>query len=234
MAWLANDIKAVMWIAVVPGFAAVALLVFGVREPGAGKSSNGLRNPVSLAVARRLPVRYWLIVALGTVFTLARFSEAFLVLRARDVGLSIGYVPLVMIIMNVVYAASAYPMGVASDRVRRRPLLVLGLSTLIAADVVLAAAPSVTAVLVGSGLWGLHMGLTQGLFSRLVADAAPQELRGTAFGVFNFVGGSAVLLSSVIAGWLWTELGASATFIAGAGFATLTTLGLLAYRRPRS
>jgi MFS family permease len=165
------------------------------------------------------------------VFTLARFSEAFLVLRAQDVGLAIGYVSIVMIVMNVVYAASAYPAGIAADRWSQRRLFVVGLVTLVAADLVLAAAASPFAAFVGAALWGLHMGLTQGLLSKLVADAAPAELRGTAFGAFNLVTGGALLLASVIAGALWSTFGASTTFMAGTAFAALAALLLAATNR---
>ena len=229
MALLANDIRTVLWVAVAPAFLAVALLVVGVREPERAEACSAMRRPLLLADARRLPLRYWLIVLLGAVFTLARFSEAFLVLRAQEVGLALGYVPMVLIAMNVVYAAAAYPAGIAADGFNRRTLLVVGLAMLVAADIVLAAAASPVAVFIGAALWGLHMGLTQGLFAKLVADTAPAELRGTAFGIFNVAGGCALLLASVIAGALWSAFGAPATFLAGAAFAILALLGLLAY-----
>lgn len=231
MVWLANDIRAILWVAVVPALIAVALLVFGVHDPERAGVNSGTRIPLTFSDATRLPLRYWLIVLLGAVFTLARFSEAFLVLRAQDVGLPLGYVPLALIVMNVVYTATAYPAGVAADRLSRRTLLIAGLAILGAADVVLAAAASPLTALLGSGLWGLYMGLTQGLFAKLVADASPEELRGTAFGVFNLVSGAALLLASVVAGSLWSAFGAPATFLAGAAFAMLAMLGLLAYRK---
>jgi MFS family permease len=229
MALLANDIRTVLWVAVAPAFLAVALLVVGVREPERAEARSAMRRPLLLADARRLPLRYWLIVLLGAVFTLARFSEAFLVLRAQEVGLALGYVPMVLIAMNVVYAAVAYPAGIAADGFNRRTLLVVGLAMLVAADSVLAAAASPAAVFIGAALWGLHMGLTQGLFAKLVADTAPADLRGTAFGIFNVAGGCALLLASVIAGALWSTFGAPATFLAGAAFAILALVGLLAY-----
>jgi MFS family permease len=228
MVWFADDIRPVMWIAVVPAFVAVALLALCVREsPRAGAEA---RAPLTVADARRLPVRYWLVVLLGAVFTLGRFSEAFLLLRAQDVGIALGHVPLVLIAMNVCYAGLAYPCGVAADRVSQRTLLLGGLALLIGADLVLASAASPPPVLVGAALWGMHMALTQGLLSKLVADTAPAELRGTAFGVFNLVSGGALLLASVIAGALWNAAGPSATFLAGAAFALATAIGLLAYR----
>jgi len=235
MAWFANDVKAVLWVAVLPAFIAVALLVVAVREPAGTPLASSVRPPLTVADARRLPARYWLIVLLGAVFTLARFSEAFLVLRAQDVGLALGLVPLVMVVMNVVYAAVAFPAGAAADRFSARGLMILGLAMLVAADAVLAAASSPLLALVGAALWGVHMGLTQGLLSKLVADSAPADLRGTAFGIFNLVGGGALLLASVVAGALWSAFGAPATFAAGAAFAGLAALGLIAYRtRPRA
>lgn len=164
---------------------------------------------------------------LGGVLTLARFSEAFLVLRAASVGLGAAWVPLVLVTMNVVYALSAYPAGVAADQMSRRTLLALGLGALIAADLVLAAAVSTVVVFVGVALWGLHMGLTQGLLATLVAAGAPSDLRGTAFGVFNLATGVVLLLASVVAGLLWSRLGPSATFLAGATFTAIAMAGLV-------
>jgi len=231
MVWLANDIRAVLWVAVAPAFIAVALLVFGVHDPERTEVSSGIRSPVTFTDAMRLPRRYWLIVLLGAVFTLARFSEAFLVLRAQSVGLTLGYVPLVLVVMNVFYTATAYPAGVAADRHRQRILLIAGLAMLVAADLVLAAAASPLLAFIGAALWGMHMGLTQGLFTKLVADTAPAKFRGTAFGIFNLVSGGALLLASVVAGMLWSTFGAPVTFLAGAAFAMVAVCGLLAFRR---
>jgi MFS family permease len=222
----ANDMRAVMWVAVVPAFLAVAVLTVYVREPEEARDPAA-RPPLSVADIRRLPLEYWFVVLLGAVFTLARFSDAFLVLRAQDVGLALGYVPLVMIVMNVFYAGAAYPAGAAADRMSARTLLLIGLALLIAADCVLAFSTSPALAFAGAALWGLHMAFTQGLLSKLVADTAPTELRGTAFGLFNLVSGAALLLASVIAGALWGAFGATATFLAGAAFAALAMLGLL-------
>lgn len=232
MAWLASEVKAVMWFAVPPAFIAVALLAVAVHEPERKQGGSAERPRLATADARRLPARYWLVVLLGAAFTLARFSEAFLILRAQDVGLALALVPGVMVVMNVVYAAIAFPAGAAADRRGAHGLLLVGLATLVAADLVLAAATSPLAVFAGAALWGIHMGLTQGLLSKLVADTAPGDLLGTAFGVFNLVSGVALLLASVIAGALWSGFGAPATFIAGAAFAAIAALGLAAYRRP--
>jgi MFS family permease len=187
-----------------------------------------VRNPVSLAEIRTLGPAYWWVVAVGSVFTLARFSEAFLVLRAQNVGLPIMLVPAVLVAMNVVYALSAYPAGVISDRVGRTAMLAGGMMLLIAADLVLAVLPSISGVALGVVLWGLHMGLTQGLLAALVADTAPAELRGTAYGFFNLAGGVAMLAASIIAGALWDIAGPQGTFLAGAGFALVALVGLLA------
>jgi len=229
----ADDLRMVMWFAVAPAFITVVLLLVYVREPDRMPADGRARMPLTLADARRLPRRYWLVVLLGAVFTLARFSEAFLVLRAQNVGLGLGYVPLVMIVMNVVYAGAAYPAGAAADRVSARTLLLLGLMLLIAADVVLASATAPLVVFAGAALWGLHMGLTQGLLSKLVADRVPPTLVGTGFGVFNLVSGGALLLASVIAGTLWSSLGPAATFLAGAALAAAAAIGLLLTVRRR-
>ena len=233
MIWFANDIRTVMWIAVVPAFIAVAVLLVYVRESERANSDGQAKTPLSVADARRLPLRYWLVVVLGGVFTLARFSEAFLVLRAQDVGLELSYIPVVMIVMNVLYAGAAYPAGAAADRVSPRTLLFLGLVLLVVADVALAVATSPLLVFAGAALWGLHMAFTQGLLSKLVADIAPSELLGTGFGIFNLVSGVALLLASVIAGSLWSTVGASATFLAGAVFAAVAAIGVLAAVRYR-
>ena len=229
MASLENNIKAVLWVGVIPAFVAVILLALAVREPGSEPRLTA--TPITLADARHLDFAYWLIVLLGAVFTLARFSEAFLVLRAQNAGLGLGLVPLVLIVMNVVYAATAYPAGVAADRLSRWTLLLLGLAVLVIADVTLALAVNPWQVFAGAALWGLHMGLTQGLLSKLVADNAPVALRGTAFGIFNLVSGVALLLASIVAGALWELVGPPATFVAGAVFATMTAMGILAYQR---
>ncbi|MEW6077937.1 MAG: MFS transporter [Thermodesulfobacteriota bacterium] len=224
MLLLSNNIRGAMWVAVIPAAITVVLLTIFVREPEHREA--GSKKPLTLADAKRLPSRYWRIVLLGAIFTLARFSEAFLILRAQDTGLPLAYVPAVMMVMNVFYAGFAYPLGVISDRFSRRALLLTGLALLIAADIILAAAASPWPVFAGAGLWGLHMACTQGLLSKLVADTVPEDLRGTAFGVFNLVSGIALLLASVTAGALWSRIGPGATFAAGAVFAALAAAGL--------
>jgi MFS family permease len=225
LAW-ANDFRAVFWVAVIPGLAAVALLVFGVREPQRHADGAPRVNPIRIDNLRRLGRGYRWVVALGALFALARFSEAFLVLRAQQGGMPVAWVPLVMVAMNVVYSLSAYPFGRLSDRVSHAKLLAAGLAVLIAADLVLAYGNHWTIVLAGVLLWGLHMGMTQGLLATMVADTAPEDLRGTAFGFFNLVCGIAMLAASVLAGLLWDALGASFTFYAGAGFCVLTLAAL--------
>jgi MFS family permease len=228
MAALGSDLRTVMWVGVAPAFVAVAILAAYVREPERAHAGAAKRAALRAADAGRLPVRYWLVVLLGAVFTLARFSEAFLVLRAQDVGLALRYVPLVMIVMNVLYAGTAYPAGAAADRFSARTLLLTGLALLVAADIALALAPSPALVFAGAALWGLHLAFTQGLLSKLVADIAPRDLLGTGFGIFNLVSGVALLLASVIAGWMWSGYGPSATFLAGAAFAAAAALGVMA------
>ncbi len=226
----ANDFRAVFWVAVIPGLLAVALLLFGVREPEHPSPGKG-RNPIRRENLRRMGSAYWWVVAIGSIFTLARFSEAFLVLRAEQSGIALALVPLVMVAMNLVYAASAYPFGRLSDRVSHHSLLSAGLLVLIAADLVLASSTHWLAVLGGVALWGVHMGMTQGLLATMVADTAPADLRGTAFGFFNLVSGIAMLVASVVAGLLWDRLGAEFTFYAGAVFCGIALLVLARGRR---
>ncbi|MEZ5438189.1 MAG: MFS transporter [Lysobacteraceae bacterium] len=228
----ANDFRAVFWVSVIPGLLAVSLLLFGVREPEP-KQGERRGNPIRRENLKRLSPAYWWVVGVGSVFALARFSEAFLVLRAQQGGVAVALVPLVMVAMNVVYAASAYPFGRLSDRINRKSLLAWGVLVLVAADLVLAMGNHWTTVLAGVALWGIHMGMTQGLLATLVADTAPADLRGTAFGVFNLVSGIALLLASAMAGLLWDQFGAAATFHAGAAFSVIALIGLLARRQGR-
>jgi MFS family permease len=225
----ANDFRAVFWVAVIPGVMAVALLAFGVHEPKSS-SAEKRHNPISRANLRQLSPAYWWVVAIGGLFTLARFSEAFLVLRAQQSGLTLALIPLVMVAMNLVYAASAYPFGKLADRISHKALLSLGLLVLLAADLLLASSTHLAALACGVLLWGLHMGLTQGLLATMVADTAPAHLRGTAYGFFNLLSGVAMLLASALAGLLWDSRGAEATFYAGAGLCVLTLLTLFIKR----
>jgi MFS family permease len=231
MLWTANSFQTVFWIAVIPGFLAFGLIAFAVRDPDRPAGLRIVKSPLSRAELGRLGLDYWWVVVIAAVFALARFSEAFLILRAGAAGLPIALVPAVMVLMNIVYALAAYPAGILSDRVDRRTLLVAGLVVLVAADVVLAFAGTVAGVAVGVALWGLHMGLTQGLLATLVADTAPAELRGTAYGMFNLATGIALLAASVIAGALWDVIGPRGTFLAGATFAATAAVGLLVLRR---
>jgi MFS family permease len=229
--WLTLDnFRLVFWVAVLPAAAAFLLIVVAVKEPPRPPGLAPVRAPLSRAELAKLGRAYWWVVAVAAVFTLARFSEAFLILRAEGLGLALALVPAVLVVMNLAYAVTAYPAGLLADRMDRGLLLVLGLVVLIAADLVLAFAGGLVAVAVGVVLWGLHMGLTQGLLATLVADTAPAALRGTAFGMFNLVSGVALLLASVIAGALWDLAGPEATFLAGAAFAAIALLGLLRLR----
>ena len=224
----ANDFRAVFAVAVVPALLAVLLLMVGVREP-ARPAGAARSNPISRANLKRLPRAYWWVVGVGAVFTLARFSEAFLVLRAEQLGMELALVPLVMVAMNVVYSLTAYPFGKLSDRVSHHGLLLAGLSVLVLADVVLAVSTHWLGLLLGVAVWGVHMGMTQGLLAAMVAAQAPADLRGTAFGFFNLVSGVALLAASVLAGLLWQYLGPAWTFGAGAAFSVLA-MAALAWR----
>ncbi|MCG5076774.1 MFS transporter [Paraburkholderia tagetis] len=221
MFWFSDHIRTVLWFAVVPAFVAVGLIVFGVEEPAREGALHAFRSPLHWRALQAFSGRYWFVVVLGAAFTLTRFSEAFLVLRAQQTGLNIAWIPGVMVVMSLTYALSAYPVGMLSDRVDRRVLLGWGIVLLIVADMVLGMGSSIFTVLGGVALWGLHMGFTQGILAAMVAETAPQTLRGSAFGVFNLVSGVCLLFASVIAGWLWDRYGAAATFFAGAGVAVV-------------
>jgi MFS family permease len=219
--------RAVFWIALIPAALAVGLLVFGVQEPEHPRGESGDRKPLGLRDVQRLGTRFWVVTAVCAFLTLARFSEAFLVLRAQDVGLRVALVPLVMVVMNVVYALSAYPAGHLSDRVGRPVVVSVGIAFLLVADFVLGFGETIALTLVGVAAWGLHMGLTQGLFATLVADTSPADLRGSAFGLFNLVMGMMMLAASVVAGALWGAFGPRATFLVGAGLTLVALLGFM-------
>jgi MFS family permease len=226
MWWTADNFRAVFWVAVVPALLSLTLILVAVREPLRAAAPR-IANPLGLVAVRRLGAAYWRVVVVGIAFTLARFSEAFLILRAQGVGLDVMWLPAVLVVMNVAYALSAYPAGVLSDRVNKKGLLAIGLVLLAAADLILALVPGPAGLALGTVLWGLHMGMTQGLFARLVADAAPADLRGTAYGFFNLRTGVAMLAASVIAGALWQAFGPVATFLAGVAFSLVALAGLL-------
>lgn len=227
MAASSDNFRLVFWIAVIPALLCVALILFGVKEAPRAQAAAPRPFPISRREMARLPRVFWHVSVLGAVMTLARFSEAFVLLRAENVGLALTWVPAILVVMNLVYAASAYPLGTLSDRVSRKTMLAAGVALLIAADLILALAYNAWMVAAGAVLWGLHMGATQGLLSAIVADAAPADLRGTAFGAFNLMSGIALLAASIIAGALWTYAGPAMTFYAGAAFAALALAGLL-------
>lgn len=227
MGLFADDIRTVLWFAVIPAAICMGVLIFGVDEPKIDRPARAPRLPIHLDEIKRLPVAYWSIVAIGGLFSLARFSEAFLTLRGMQLGLPIALTPFVMVLMSATYSLSAYPSGLLADRIDRWRLLLLGLGVLIGADLLLAVADNLTLAFLGIAAWGLHMGLTQGLLSAMIADAAPETLRGTAFGIFNLVGGLVLLAASVIAGLAWDILGSEATFLLGGGFALFAGLFVL-------
>jgi MFS family permease len=230
MAYFTGDFQAAFWVAVVPAVLALILLIVGVDEPARTAPDRGAaRQRLQWSAARRLGRNYAIVVGIAAILTLARFSEAFLVLRALDVGLPVTAAPWVMVIVSLVYAATAYPAGTAADRGHGPRLLSAGLVALIASDLVLANTSGGAMLFAGAALWGLHMGLTQGLLAALVAAVAPADLRGTAFGVFNLVCGAALLIASVLAGGLWDGFGPALTFYAGAAFALAAWAGLARY-----
>jgi MFS family permease len=223
MATLHDNFRLIFWLALIPGLLSVLVLLVGVHE--SPHEAMATRAPLKLSDLKSIGAIYWIVVGIGAVLTLARFSEAFLILRAQALGLSLALAPLVLVVMNIVYALSAYPLGALSDRIDRKWMLAVGFATLIAADIVLAIAPNLAAVMSGAALWGLHMGMTQGLLAALVADEAPPNLRATAFGLFNFVSGIALLLASLIAGALWEMIGPYATFMGSAAFTAIGLVG---------
>jgi MFS family permease len=224
MALYADNFRAVFWWALVPAALAVFLIVVGVREPDGTRATAKRGWPIRKVELRRMSPAFWMVIAIGVVFTLARFSQAFLVLKAQAEGLALALIPLVFVWMNLVYALTATPAGILSDKIGRVNVLLCGLAALVVADLTLAFVPGLGGVIVGVGLWGLYMGLSQGLLSALVADTAPEDLRGTAFGLFNLVTGGALLVASVVAGWLWHAFGPTATFSAGAVLSGLAIL----------
>jgi MFS family permease len=235
LVWLfTNDIRTVFWFAAIPAVLSLMVMIFAVREPQRPAGLREDKSPLSCGELSRLGTRYWSVVSFAVIFTLARFSDAFLLLRAQSVGLSVMLVPFVMVVMNIVYALAAYPAGVLSDNGRRWQILPIGLGILVAADLVLAFTSGVTGLLIGVALWGLHMGLTQGLLTALVADTAPPELRGTAFGFYNLLTGIALLAASILAGALWNFIGSQATFLAGAAFTAISLLGFALVHMRRS
>lgn len=230
MAASSDNFRLVFWLALIPGLLSVAILITVVREPRKIEPSTPA-PPLRLNELRGLGALFWGVVSVGTLLTLARFSEAFLILRARDEGLPLMLAPLVLVVMNVVYALTAYPAGALSDRMSKQAILLGGFAVLIMSDLILALSFHLWSVMTGIALWGLHMGLTQGLLASLVADAAPDEKRGSAFGVFHLITGIALLAASLLAGGFWAWIGPSATFAAGAGFTVLGLIGGLLVKR---
>ncbi|NIE56856.1 MULTISPECIES: MFS transporter [unclassified Burkholderia] len=228
MLGFADQIRWVLWFAAVPAFVAVGLIVFGIRESDRGQSHRPFRSPLHWRALREFSSHYWFVVIVGATFTLARFSEAFLVLRAQQAGLDVAWIPAVMVVMAFAYSLSAWPVGVLSDRVDRRVLLAMGMVLLIAADLLLGMGRSKLSMFVGVAAWGLHMGFTQGILAAMVSETSPPTLRGTAFGVFNLISGVAMLLASSIAGVVWARFGASTTFVVGAAL-VVVPLCLCAY-----
>lgn len=237
MALFANDMRAVFWVAAIPAALALACVVFGIEERGekarlkAGEPRSSVPPPVRLRDLGQFSRAFWIVVAIGVVFTLARFSEAFLVLKANAEGLPLALAPLVLVLMNLVYALGAYPVGVLSDRIPPAGLLLWALVALIAADLAFALMPGLAGAFLGIGLWGVHMALSQGLLAKLAADHAPAHLRGSGFGVFNLATGLSLLVASVTAGLVWDGIGPAATFLVGAGFAGLAVVLVIATQR---
>ena len=221
-----EDFRFAFWMAVIPAALAVLLIVYGVREPVGPQDAKRRGLPMRRTKFARLGQEYWWLVGIASVLTLARFSEAFLLLAGQQAGMAIALIPIILVVMNIMYATSAYPLGRLADCMSRRILLVMGITLLIAADVVLAASGTVWQVMLGAAVWGVHMGATQGLLSAIIAGTVPADLRGTAFGFYSLITGAALLAASVVAGLLWTAVGPTATFAAGAAFAAMAIIGV--------
>ncbi len=234
MAAFNDNMRTVFSFAIIPAIIAVAVLVLAVKEPAGSAQPHDAKSPISWSDVRSIGTPFWIAVAVGVLFTMARFSEAFLILRGASAGIPLMLVPFVMIVMNVVYSIVAAPVGSLSDTLGRKPLLASGIAVLIVADLVLALLGNIAGVLIGVALWGLHLGLTQGLLAALVADTAPARVRGTAFGLFNLATGLTMLAASILAGALWSARGASLTFLTGGGFALVALLGVLALLKERA
>lgn len=217
-----NDVRLVLWFAVLPAIVTMLIIVFKVKEPEKKEKEYNFKMPINISVIKNFSKQFWFIVILGAMFMLARFSEAFLVLKASEVGFEAAWVPLVMIVMALTYTVFVYPIGKLSDRIKREYMLIVGLIILIFADIILANAKSNIAVLIGTAIWGIHMGFTQGVLATLIADYSPKEYNGTAFGIFNFVSGISMLIASIIAGVVWQEFGSYMTFYAGGIFALIS------------
>nr|WP_258558453.1 MFS transporter [Sphingomonas horti] len=231
MLLLADNVRAVFWLASIPAAGAVLVVLLWVRDPPQARPAE-VRPPLAIAELARLGGAFWGVTGIGVVFTLARFSEAFLILRTHELALPIALAPAVLVAMNLVYALGAYPAGVVADRLPSRHLLLAGIACLIGADLLLAFAGALTTAFAGILLWGLHMALTQGLFAKLVADHAPADLRGSAYGAFNLATGLALLVASLGAGLIWDRFGSGATFLAGAAAAALSAVLLIGLQKP--
>ncbi len=231
MTLFSNDMRAVFWVAVIPAVLAVICVLLGVEDLGGKREGNEVRPPIRWAHMTQFNRPFWTVVVIGVVFTLARFSEAFLVLKANSEGLPLALAPLVLVVMNIVYAFGAYPAGALSDRIPAGGLLLGGLAALIAADLLLALLPGLAGAFLGIAFWGVHMALTQGLLAKLVADRAPEHLRGSAFGVFNLATGVSLLFASLLAGVVWDQIAPTATFFVGAAFASLAGVLVLSTQK---
>ena len=229
LACFSESYRFIFWCALIPGLICLALIVFEVKAPEAPVKKRV--NPLTKAAMKLLPKGFWALIAMSALFSLARFSNAFIVLRAADCGIAVALVPLVMVAMNAVFAFSSYPFGKLADRMKPTELLIAGVALLAASDAVLGLATGPWAILAGVALWGLHLGATQGIFSMLIAHLAPAELRGTAFGLYNLVSGGALLITGALAGLLSDAWGFGAPFFAGLVFSALTLVALLFLKR---
>ncbi|MGZ5223912.1 MAG: MFS transporter [Burkholderiales bacterium] len=227
-----GDFRLVFWLAVIPAFLSVAVLILAVKEPA--NARDIAKQRFSLRDLGRLPALFWWIVAITAMLELARFSQAFLLLKAKEVGVEAALIPIFLMLMGAVYGLTAYPCGILADRVNRRLQLGIGAVILLTGHLVLATADTIWMAAIGASLWGFQMGVTQGLVAAIVADAAPERLRGTAFGIYYLVDGVVSLLASSGAGVLWMTGGSGLTFSVGAALAAAVLLMLVIKPLPRA
>ena len=229
-----DDFQLVFWIALIPAYLSLVVLFVAVKELPFNYDESQRRRPIRRGDIIALPAVFWWVVAIASLLSLARFSQAFLVLKAHDIGVDAAFVPMVLVVMYLVFSVAAYPFGVLADHLDRRLQLGIGTVILVGADVVLANASTVWLTMLGAALWGLQLGVTQGLLGATIADVAPDRLRGTAFGIYDVAIGVGTFIASAGAGALWMAGGPSIAFSFSACVATAAALMLLLQPLPRT
>jgi MFS family permease len=222
-----DDFRLVFWIALIPAFLSIIVLILAVKEMPFNHQPGGRGLRFQRGDLNALPVAFWWAIVIASLLSLARFSPAFLVLKAHATGVDAAYVPMILGLMYFVYSVTAYPFGVLADRFDRRLQLGIGTLILVGADAVLAHAQTIWGAAFGAALWGLQMGVTQPVIGAIVADAAPERLRGAAFGIYDLTIGLAAFAASSGAGILWSISGPGTAFGVSASIASGVALMLL-------